>query len=61
MCDRGRRMAASFEVGRAAPKSARVRGAWIKPEAHGYVDVKACAVVCVSAAVEKRRGEKTDR
>jgi hypothetical protein len=44
-------VAASFEVSRTAPKRARVRGAWIKPEAHGYIDVKACAIAFVSAAV----------
>jgi hypothetical protein len=57
-------VAASFEVSRAAPKCARVRGAWIKPEAHSYIDVKACAIAYVSAAVEdpKQKGiKKTDR
>jgi len=29
------------EVSRAAPESARVRRAWVKPEAHGYINVKA--------------------
>jgi hypothetical protein len=50
-------VAASFKVSRAAPKSARVRGTRIKPEAHGYIDVKACAVACVSAAVENPERE----
>ena len=62
MYDRGRWVAASFEVSRAAPKSARVRGARIKPEAHSYIDVKACDIACVSAAVDNpEEREKTDR
>ena len=51
-----------FEVCRAAPESARVRRAWVKPEAHGYINVKACLVNPVSAAVEnpERQKRKTD-
>lgn len=31
----------SFEVSRAAPESAGIRRAWVEPEAHGDINVKA--------------------
>ena len=51
-----------FEVSRAAPESARVRRAWVEPEAHGYINVKACPINPVLAGVEnrERRKHKTD-
>jgi hypothetical protein len=54
---------ATFEISRAAPKRTRIRGAWIKPEAHSYIDVKACAIAFVSAAVEgfKQKSIKKNR
>jgi CTP-dependent riboflavin kinase len=42
----------SFEVSRAAPESAGIRRAWVEPEAHGDINVKACPINPVSAAVE---------
>ena len=51
-----------FEVCRAAPESARVRRAWVEPEAHGDINVKACPINLVLARVEnlERRKHKTD-
>lgn len=48
------------EVGRTAPESAGVRRAWVKPEAHSYINVKACPIDPVLAVVEnpKRQGPK---
>jgi hypothetical protein len=56
-------VALSSKIGRAAPKRARVRRARIKPEAHGYINVKTCTIVFTLAAVEtpnERKKEKTD-
>jgi hypothetical protein len=54
-------VALSSEIGRAAPKRARVRRARIKPEAHSYINVKTCSIEIISAAVEKPKRKTNNR